>query len=288
MNAIDALSDMTLFVEIVERGSLSAAGRAVGLPKASVSRRLSLMEGRLGSPLLHRSTRALSLTDFGRRFYDRAAPIVRDARAAHADAMAQTAEPGGLLRVSATLAYGRLRVAPALWPFLTRWPAVRIDLRLTEQRLNLVEEGVDLAIRMGPLEDSSLIARHIGHVPMCLAAAPSYLAQHGVPETAKALSRHRAILTRPDLDYCRVDGEEIRLNWAVSTSDMSVTLKAAVAGQGIAILPMFFCETEVARGRLAMVLPQAVLPGLDVTALSSRAVAPTTALRALIDHLAAS
>lgn len=288
MSALDALSDMTLFVEIVERGSLSAAGRALGLPKASVSRRLSLMEARLGAPLLHRSTRALSLTDIGRRHHERAAPIVRDARMAQAEAMAETAAPAGLLRVTATLAYGRACVAPALWSFLARWPAVRIDLRLSDARVNLVEEGVDLAIRMGALEDSGLVSRRLARVPMRLAAAPDYLAVHGAPEDAQGLNRHRAILTRPDLDRWRIDDIDVRLSWAISTGDMTVTRDAAVAGLGVALLPGYLCDAEIAAGRLVAVLPGARLSPVDVTALTLRAVAPTPALRALLDHLAAS
>jgi DNA-binding transcriptional LysR family regulator len=286
MSALDALSDMTLFVEIVERGSLSAAGRALGLPKASVSRRLSLMEERLGAPLLRRSTRALSLTDIGRRHFERAAPIVRDARLAAAEAVADTAAPSGLLRVAATLAYGRTCVAPALWRFLARWPAVRIDLRLSDARVNLVEEGVDLAIRMGTLEDSTLVARRLARVPMRLAAAPGYLAAAGTPRDVRELERHRAILTRSDLDRWQVEGEEVRPGWAVSTGDMTVTRDAAVAGMGIALLPGFLCDPDIAAGRLAAVLPGAALPGVDVTALTPRAAARTPALRALLDHLA--
>ena len=287
MNALDALADMTLFVEIVDRGSLSAAGRALGLPKASVSRRLSLLEQGLGAPLLHRSTRALSLTDFGRRCYNRAAPIVRDARLAQAEAMAETAEPSGLLRVTATLAYGRACLAPALWRFLALWPAVRVDLRLSDARVNLVEEGLDLAIRMGALEDSTLVSRRLARVPMRLAATPGYLAAHGVPQDVEALSRHRAVLTRPDLDHWRVGETAVRLNWAISTGDMTVTRDAAVAGLGIALLPGFLSDPEIALGRLVAVLPEAVLPAVDVTALSPPAVAPSPALRALLDHLAA-
>lgn len=285
MSQLDALADMALFVEIVDRGSLSAAGRALGLPKASVSRRLSLMEARLGAPLLHRSTRALSLTDAGRRHFDRAASIVRDAQRAQAEAMAETAAPAGLLRVTATLAYGRSCLAPALWRFLARHPAVRLDLHLTDARVNLVQDGVDLAIRMGSLEDSTLISRRLARVPMRLAAAPGYLAAHGIPEEATALSRHRAILTRADLDRWRVDDAEVRLSWTVSTGDMTVTRDAALAGLGIALLPGFLCDDDIAAGRLVAVLPDAAIPAVDVTALTPRSVAPTPALRALIDHL---
>jgi DNA-binding transcriptional LysR family regulator len=287
MSDLDALADMALFVEIVERGSLSAAGRALGLPKASVSRRLAAMERRFGAPLLNRSTRSMTTTDFGRRWFERAEPVVREARAARAEAMADTAEPGGLLRVSASVAYGRAVVAPSLWRFLARWPAVRIDLRLTDARVAIVEEGVDLAIRIGALEDSALVARRLATVAVRLAASPDYLARHGTPRTVDELARHRAVLTRPDLDLWRIGGAELRPRWSASTGDMGVTRDAALAGVGVALLPGFLCDADIAAGDLVAVLPQHALPAMDVTALRPPAVAPTPAVQALLDHLTA-
>ena len=173
MDQTEALADMALFVHIVERGSLSAAGRALGLPKASVSRRLAAMERRAGAPLLNRSTRALSPTDLGRRFFDRVAPIVRDAALAQAELLAEKGAPTGLIRIAASVGYGRAVIAPKLFTFLAAHRAVRIDLRLSDARINLVADGFDLAIRMGDLDDSDLMARRLASVPMRLVAAPA-------------------------------------------------------------------------------------------------------------------
>lgn len=285
MDGLDHLTDMTLFVHIVERGSLSAAGRALGLPKATVSRRLALLERRVGAPLLRRSTRALTPTDLGRRWFERVRPIVRDAALAQAEIMAAQGAPAGLVRVAATSAYGQAVLAPRLFGFLAQHPAVRIDLRLSDERVNLVVDGIDLAIRMGALEDSELVARRIGRVAMRIVAAPGYLAAQGEPASAGDLARHRAVLTRPDLDQWQVGDEAVRPLWCLSTGNMAVTRDAALAGIGIALLPDFLADPLVAQGRLRMVLHGHALAAVDVTALTPRSVAPSPAVSALVRYL---
>ena len=282
---LNHLADMTLFVHIVERGSLSGAGRALGLPKATVSRRLAQMEQRLGAPLLRRSTRALTPTDLGRRSIERIRPIVRDAMLAQAEVEAEHAAPAGLLRVSATTAYGQVVVAPRLFSFLAAHPAVRIDLRLTDERVHLVAEGFDLAIRMGRLDDSELVARRIATVPVRLVAAPAYLAARRAPIIPQDLAQHRAILTRTDLDHCEVGGETVRLLWSLSTGNMLVTRDAILQGLGIGLLPAFLADEHISAGRLVPILPEEPLRDGEVHAVWPRSVAPSPAVTALIRHL---
>lgn len=285
MDQLIDFDGMALFVKVVEYGSLSAAGRAVGMPKATVSRQIALLEQRLGAPLLHRSTRALSLTDVGRRYFTRILPIVRDAELAQVEAMAGHAAPSGLLRVSATVAYGQLVIAPRLFRFLERHSAVNIDLRLSDERVNLVAGGYDLAIRMGVLDDSELISRKLDTVPMVLVAAPAYVDAHGAPRRAEDLSRHRAIVTRIDIDHWNIGEETVRIVWRMSTGNMFVTRDAVRAGLGIALVPLFLVAHELAQGSLLRLLPDHPLPETQVTAVYARSVTPSLALKALLDGL---
>lgn len=287
MDQLIDLDGMALFVKVVEHGSLSAAGRAVGMPKATVSRQIALLEQRLGASLLHRSTRALSLTDVGRRYFTRILPIVRDAELAQVEAMAGHAAPSGLLRVSATVAYGQLVIAPRLFRFLERHSAVNIDLRLSDERVNLVAGGYDLAIRMGVLDDSELISRKLDTVPMVLVAAPAYVDVHGTPRRAEDLSRHRAIVTRIDIDHWNIGEETVRIVWRMSTGNMFVTRDAVRAGLGIALVPLFLVAHELDQGLLLRLLPDQPLPETQVTAVYARSVTPSLALKALLDGLQA-
>ena len=175
MRGLPDLTSMAFFIRIVEEGSISAAGRALGLPKATISRRLATLEKRIGAPLIARSTRAISLTDAGRRFYERIGPIIREAEAVQSEMVDASAAPTGLLRVTASIVYGQAVVAPKLLSFAQRYPDVRLDLRFSDERPNIVAEGFDLAIRMGDIEDSDLISRKLADIPMVIVAAPSYV-----------------------------------------------------------------------------------------------------------------
>lgn len=284
----DDLSGMSMFVRIVEEGSLSAAGRALGLPKATVSRNLALLEKRLGAPLLTRSTRALNLTDAGRRFFDRVRPIVREAQEAAADIKNDNAAPSGLLRVAASVAYGQAEVAPRLLAFLERYPEIRIDLHLNDDRVRLVNDGYDLAIRMGAIEDSELLCRKIADIPMVIIASPAWLALHGMPEKPADLARHPAVVTRPNIVHWNVGNEVVRVSWRMSTGNMVLTRDAARAGLGIALVPEFLVRQELAEGSLVRLLPDHEVPSTQATALHAKSATQSVALRTLLDFLLAS
>jgi DNA-binding transcriptional LysR family regulator len=283
--AVD-LSGMALFVKIVECGSLSAAGRLLGVPKATISRQLALMEHRMGAPLLRRSTRALSLTDTGRRYFERVRPIVRDAELAQVEALAEHATPSGTLKIAAPVAYGQHVLAPKLFTFQQRYPAVRLDLRLSDDLVNVVAGGFDLVIRLGRLDDSELLSRRLGPVDMKLVASPDYIERAGTPKTVADLVNHRGILTRTDLDHWTVDNQSIRVLWHISTGNMLVTRDAVCAGLGIAMVPGFLADAPIAEGSLVRILPKSHLDQLDATALQARSATPSVAVRALLKHLA--
>lgn len=281
----DSLADMALFVHIVESGSLSAAGRTMSLPKATISRRLALMEQRLGASLLHRSTRALTPTDFGLRYFQRVQPIVKEAMLAQAEAESEHAEPSGLVRLSAPIALGQVMLAPLLFSFMEEHPAVRIDLRLSDERVPLISVGIDLAIRAGPLDDSELVCRRIAVIPTSLVASPRYLASHPEPQYPAELVDHRAILTRVDLDQWRIGEHTIRPRWSLSTGNMLVTRDALLQGLGVGMLPAFLADMDIREGLLVPLLSGHPVQGGEVTAVWPRSQTPSVAVSALINHL---
>jgi DNA-binding transcriptional LysR family regulator len=257
----------------------------LGLPKATISRQLALMEQRMGTVLLLRSTRALSLTDAGRRYFERIRPIVRDAELAQVEATAEHAMPSGTLRIAAPIAYGQHVLVPKLFAFQLCHPAVRLDLHLSEELVNVVAEGFDLAIRFGRLDDSDLITRSLGRIDMRLVASPDYLDRAGTPLTVAELANHRGILTSRDLDHWTIDDQSIRVPWHICTSNMLVTYDAVRAGLGIALVPGFVVDGPIAEGSLVRILPKSRLDQSEATALRARSVAPSITVKALLKHL---
>jgi DNA-binding transcriptional LysR family regulator len=279
------LSGMAVFVRIVENGSLNAAGRDLGLPKATVSRRLRLLAASVGAPLLTRSSRALNLTDAGRRFFERVRPIVRAAEAAQSEIRTANIEPTGRLRLTAPVAFGQAVIAPKLIGFLEQHRRVQADLHFSDDRINIIAEGFDLAIRMGELADSDLISKRLTELSMVLVASPSYIARHGAPEDVLDLQQHTAVLTHKNLDHWSVNGETVRVSWRINTGNVAVTRDAVRAGLGITRLPAFFIAEDLADGKLVQLLPQYELPKTVVTALYPRSIVPSLALRTLIEIL---
>ena len=281
------LNDMALFVRIVETGSISAGGRALGLPKATASRRLAELEARIGAPLLRRSTRSLSVTDFGRRYYARIFPIVRDAEQAQAEAIAEHGRPIGLVRVSAPVAYGQKVLAPKFFGLLGANPGLSLDVRLDDSKVNLVAEGFDLVIRSGRLDDSDLLCRHIATVERFLVAAPDYLLAHGTPTDIPGLQNLRAVVTRPDLDHWILGGEIVRMAWCLSTGSMPFTMDAVRAGLGVGLIPDFIIGADLASGRLVRVLPDIPAESTDLTVLYARTATGSPAVRAVLAAIVA-
>lgn len=281
----DDLSGLAMFVRIVEEGSLSAAGRAMDLPKATISRHLAMLEKRLGSQLVMRSTRALSLTDAGRRYFEQVRPLVHAAQDASADLRDSTGVPSGMLRIAASVAYGQAEVAPRLLAFMQQHPAVRIELKLDDGRVNVVGDGFDLAIRMGRIEDSELVCRKLADIPMVVVAAPAWLAEHGTPQTAAELAGHAAVVTRTDLLQWTLGGESIRMAWRMSTGNMLLTRDAARAGLGVALVPQFVVADSLAQGHLVQLLPQLPIPATQATALYAKTNTRSATLKAVLEAL---
>ncbi|EYF03725.1 LysR family transcriptional regulator [Chondromyces apiculatus] len=261
------LNRIAIFVRVVEDRSFTAAARALGLPKSSVSRAVSLLEEDLRVRLLHRSARAVSLTEAGSIFYERVSrglTAVTEAAAAVTDMEGAVCGP---IRITAPVDVGVWMLAPAITRFVRRHPSVHVDVILTGRIVDLVEEGFDLAVRAGLLRDSALIARRIGNIASALYASPRYLARAGTPATVADLSRHQCILFRATRGrviwtFTGPTGEErMELGGQISADDFSFVRRTILSGAGIGLVPPFMCRREIERGKLVRVLPEHSVPG---------------------------
>lgn len=261
-------NDLLLFARIVESGSFSIAAQRVDLPKSTVSRRIALLEAKLGERLLLRTTRKLTLTEFGASLLDHARKVVEEVEAAGALVQHRQLEPSGRLRISMPADFANLGMGTVLTEFLARYPAITLELDLSPRRVDLVAENFDVAIRMGELpDDSSLNARRVVQEKMGLYAAPSYLARRGLPETPDDLLKHDLlcllqrsggaapwVLTRGKVRW------ERELPPRMTANSPDLLARIACTGAGIAGSSDLFAEHYVERGELVRVLPEWNLP----------------------------
>lgn len=255
--------DMTVFVHAVEAGSFSGAAQRLGIAKSIVSRRIGALEARLGANLFHRSTRRLSLTETGLAYVERARRILSDVAEADEIANRLHSELKGKLRVAAPMSFGGRHLSPAIVEFLAAHPNLDIDLDLNDRRVDLLSEGYDLAIRIGKLADSSLVARTLAPCRHVVCASPAYLAGRGVPLTPSDLAaqNHDCLVysNRPASEQWRfrVDGgwkEPPVMTRRLGVNNGDVLRDAAVAGLGLVVLPTFVVGDAVAAGALKVVL----------------------------------
>jgi len=288
----DRLTPMLTFVRIVESGSLSAAARAMERSLPAVCRSLAQLETRLGARLLNRTTRRIGLTDTGAQFYERCRRIVAELDEAETSVTAQGLEPQGGLAISAPLLFGRMHVAPAVTTLLARHPKVTASLLLTDHLVNLVEAGIDVAVRIGRLADSSLVARRLGAIPRIVCAAPAYLERRGAPRAPEELARHDCIrftdLT-PGREWPFVAGEverRVKVSGPLATNNGDVAIAAAEAGLGLVMVLGYQVEAQLARGQLVRVLREFEPPPSPVQAVYPSGRLVPAKLRVFLDVLA--
>ncbi len=257
---MDKLVAMQVFVRVVETGSLSAAGQSLGLAPSSVSRRVVELEGLLGVRLLRRTTGSLSLTEAGETYFERSREILRAVEEANLAVTESRAKPSGTLRITVPASIARRHMAPAIAAFQARYPAVRVAMSVTEHVVDTVGEGLDMAIRTGRLEDSSLVARKLGEARRLVCASPSYLERAGRPERAEDLADHACLTFRGDpgsnsWGFRRGEARiEVRATGPFFADDSESLVAAACAGLGVALLPEWLLGPEIAGGRLVEVL----------------------------------
>lgn len=254
-----SLDDLALFVSIVEAGSLAGAARSAGLPKSSVSRRLAALEADMGVDLIRRSTRRLAITEPGQALFDRCRPLVQELRAAPIELLDAGGETHGRLRVTATGAFGRRFIGPVLAEFLEHNPRVSADLVLLDRPVDLIDEGFDLAIRMGPLADSGLMRRKLVDLERVLCAAPSYLDRAGPIGSLDEVRRHQAVVSLEGNRWAFSVGSQTRQinpNGRFAGNQLETLLDAVLSGCGLAVLPLFLVADNLKRGRLVRLLPE--------------------------------
>ncbi len=281
-----SLDDLALLVAIADEGSFTAAAAALGLPKSTVSRRLAELEVLLRTSLFRRSTRALSLTDEGQRIYAMAKPsMVAADNAARAIAERERVV-AGRVTLTTTAALGQYLIAPHLVKLAAAYPEVQVELRLTERRVNIIGEGIDLAVRAGMLEDSDLVARRLCKVKRLLVASPAYLAKVGKPATPSDLAGHNAIVTSAALDTWRFDGGwECSVRWTIAAGNMLVAHQLARLDHGIALLPDFMLTADLEHRALIRLLPDYPMEPADAWIVSSPDRYRSLAVQTVLDYL---
>jgi DNA-binding transcriptional LysR family regulator len=288
---MDKYQEMRVFVEVVDAGSFVAAAEALRMSKAAVSRYVSELEQRLGVRVLHRTTRRLSLTPEGEVFLARCRDILASIEASEAELSTRSETASGLLKVSVPVSFGILHLAPLWSEFLERNPRVTLDVQLADRIIDLVDEGVDLAIRIARLPDSSLVSRKLASTRLVLCASPQYLNQRGVPQHPQELTEHDIIgyslLTMGDLwEFTGPSGiVKVKVEPRLWSNNGDTCNAAARLGSGIQLQPTFLVGRDLASGALVEVLPQFRCLEMGIYAVypSRKFVLPK--VRALIDFL---
>lgn len=270
---MDTVTGLRLFIRVVETGSFSKAAGEFGITQPTVTKHVAALEARLGARLLHRSTRGVTPTEVGAAYVEQCRQIARQVEEADNLAALMQARVGGTLRISTSVAFGRRVLAPLVLRFMRANPHLVIDLSCEDRFVNLVEQGVDLAVRMGRLADSSLGARFLGMNPWVLVASPAYLARHGTPAAPQDLAAHAALV------YSTVQGDarwhftgaqgrqhSVAVAGPLRSNNLSALLLAAREGLGVAALPLYVAHGALAAGQVRALLPAWSLPAQEMHA----------------------
>jgi len=292
---MDKLAAMQVFVKVVETGALSAAGRALGLAPPSISRRISELEDFLGVRLLQRTTRSLSLTEAGEAYYERSRQIVQAVEEANLSVTEIRADPSGTLRITVSASVARLHIAPAIAAFQMRYPKVRAVVQVSDRLVDMIEDGLDVAIRIGRLEDSSLIARKLGAAKRLVCASPAYLDRASKPRNPTDLKNHACLSYRTHAGSSLWRFRKGKNDYNVHVSgpyyadDGETLVAGACAGLGVVLTPEWLVGEAIADGRLVEVLKGFTPKPEDTPLYAMYAPGPYTSpkIRAFVDFLAA-
>jgi DNA-binding transcriptional LysR family regulator len=290
MSPQPSLDDLAVYLAIVEAGSLAAAARRLRLSPPSITRRLGALEQRLGVRLLERNTRRLSSTDAGRRLAAHARVLLAEFDNAMRDTVGEAAAPRGLLRLSAPLLFGRRHLAPVLMAYLSAFPDVAAELNLSDRPVDLIEEGIDVALRIAHLDDSSLVARRIGAVRRIVVASPRYLARKGTPRRPEDLARHDIVLffnhaNSADWRFADPGAKErvvtVKARFQVNRAEAAIV--AAREGHGILSVLSYQVAGELADGSLVRLLRRFERPAIPVQLVVPTAKLMPPRVRAFLD-----
>ncbi len=254
-----AISDLEIFARVARTGNMSAAGREMGLSPAVVSKRISLLEDRLNARLFQRTTRQLTLTETGEGYFKRVVDILSLVEEAEDFVSRRNTSPRGQLKVTAPTSFSRLHIAPYLPEFVEKYPDIDLDFQLTDNMTDIIREGFDLAIRIGELQDSSLVARKLAPDDRVLCASPKYIETEGRPATLGELERHNCLLAGAQ-DIWRLQGPNgptsLRVTGNITSNSAEFVRQALTAGLGIGFRPTWDIAPELASGELELILPE--------------------------------
>lgn len=290
---MDRLTEMEAFVRVVDLGGFTDAARKMGVSKSAVSKHVSALESRLGARLLNRTTRRVNPTEIGLAYYDRAARVLCEAMEADAMAASMQGTPQGELRISAPLSFGIRHLGPAVSAFLKAYPDVSARVSLDDRFVELVAEGYDLAVRIGALPDSTLIARKLAETALMLVASPAYLARAGTPQSIDDLADHQ-LLHYSNLSSGHTwrlrgpggDERQVRAVGRLTVNNGDALLRAACEGLGVVLSPAFISAEAVRDGRLVEVLPAFRPAPVGIWAVYPSGRYPQPKLRVFVDFLA--
>ena len=286
------LEDMNVFVRIVEAGGIGKAADQLGVAKSGISRRLMALETRLGAPLINRTTRSSSLTTIGREYYVRAVKLIGDVSELDALATSEGTSLEGPLRLAVPLSFGLSHLSPAIDIFAREHPGLTINIDFSDYQVDLVEQGVDLAIRIADLNDSSLQARRLCPIRLLLCASPSYLEKHGIPQRPEDLRTHQV------LGYNLGSGQTIRLidgrgdeqliqtSTRMAANNGDFLCDMAISGHGIVVLPTFIAWQNLSTRKLVPVLESYTIPALNAWAVYPKTRYLSQRVRRFIDFMA--
>ena len=290
---MDRWTEIELFVQVAETGSLSRAAEALNLSNASASRHLAALEDRLGARLVERNTRRLYLTDTGQEFFQRARNILTDLRDAESDVNAAALNPTGVLRVTASLSFCMHHIAPLLREFTDRYPNVTVQVEAANRYLDIIDNNIDVAIRTREVEpDSNITIRRLGETRRVLAASPGYLAKHGFPRTLDDLQKHKLLIyvhaNNPhELRFTRgTEQRTVSVRGLLETNDGQIVRAAALDGMGILVQPVYIVYDDIVAGRLVPVLDEWDLPHLTINLAYPSRKHLSAKVRAFIDFMA--
>lgn len=268
---MDSLTDIAVFVRVVESGSFTAAAERLSLSKSVISKYVTRLEDRLGARLLNRTTRRLSLTEVGRVFYQRSQQGLQEIAEAEDEVSRLQGEPRGTLRINAPMSFGILHIAPVLPKFLERYPQLTVDMNLDDRKVDVVEGGFDVSVRISDMEDSSLVARRIGPCRHVVVASPAYLERYGVPRSPQDLKHHNVITyqyqdSASEWEF-RLPGEKptsVAVSGSMQMNNSLALREALLNDAGITRTPTFVVGGDIQAGRLQAVLANYVLPEVSI------------------------
>lgn len=288
---MDRFQAIRVFVQVIESMSFVRAAERLDLSTTAVSRQVAELESHLQTRLLQRTTRRISVTETGRSFYERCVQILADVDEAEREAMQEAAEPRGTIRLTASVNFGTHQLTPAIASFLARHPQVRFDVSLSDRIVDIVEEGFDLAIRIGTTGAENLVARKLGEMRLVPCASPDYIAKHGAPDSPEDLARHNCLTyeyaLRNAWAFRDAAGREraVRVAGSLNSNNGDLNVAAAVQGVGIALEPDFIVGAQLKAGDLVPVLEAFVTPISPIYAVyPSRRFLPAK-IRAFVDYL---